>query len=170
MVIKESQKSYVFPRVPLNISLPKDYPDIGEISNVTVIPEINDYRYNRNELELWGSYQLFISYQKAQPGADEEPEELRELECDEFFSHLKLQADGLFRDEEQLSAQKASELYTVQFTRTFHTYVSTDFISRPRLFKPLIIVERVDVKSKDNRSIKGELVLGMINKPRRGPW
>lgn len=170
MVIKENQKSYIFPRVPLNITLPEDYPDIGEISNVTVIPEINDYKFNRSELELWGSYQLIISYQKKQPGKEEEPEELNELECDEFFSHLKLEADGLFRDEEQLNAQTASELYTVRFTRPFHTYVSTDFITRPRLFKPLIIVERIDVKSKDNRLIKGELVLEMINKPRRTSW
>lgn len=172
MVVKDTNKNYIFPRVPINIEIPEDYPDIGEISNISVIPQLSDYSFNRGELELWGSYQVIVSYKKSAPQTWDEPAELCDLSCDEFFSHLRLQADGLFTEEPHQSNQReaASELYTIQFTRPLHTYVSQDAISKPRFFRPLITVERIEAKTSEKRKIKAELVLALINRTRRGNW
>lgn len=171
MLFREVQKSYIFPRIPLNLSIPDNYPDMGSISNISVIPEVTNYKYCREELEIEGQYQLAVSYYKAVSEADSGPSELRELECDDFFSHLKLEANGLFADEDQEDSvnvrKNSAELYTVHFSRPFHTYVDLEFINRPRSFKPAIVVEKVGLIPDTLRKLKGELVLSLINKSRR---
>lgn len=174
MLFREVPKNYVFPRIPLNLTIPDNYPDLGSISNITVIPELTNFKYSREELEIRGQYQVAVSYYKALSEEDYGPRELRELECDDFFSHLKLEADGLFADDDQEDAvnvrKNSAELYTVHFTREFHTYVDLEFINKPRSFKPGIVVEKAELAPDNARTVKGELVLSLINKSKRNPW
>lgn len=171
MLFREIQKNYIFPRIPLNLSIPDTYPDLGSISNITVIPEVTNFKYSREELEIEGQYQLAVSYYKAVSDTEYGPPELRELECDDFFSHLKLEADGLFADEEQADSvngrKNSAELYSIDFTRQFHTFVDLEFINRPRSFRPGIIVENVELVADTVRNLKGELILSLVNKSRR---
>ena len=171
MLFREVQKNYIFPRIPLNLVIHESYPDIGSISDITVIPEVTNFKYSREELEIEGQYQLAVSYYKAVSEANNGPPELMELEYDNFFSNLKLEADGLFaendEDESANIRKNSAELYTVHFTRQFHTYVDLEFISKPRSFKPGIVVEKAEITPDTVRNLKGELVLSLINKSRR---
>lgn len=174
MLFREVQKNYIFPRIPLNLSIPETYPDLGNISNISVTPEVTNFKYSREEMEIEGQYQLAVSYYKAVSETDYGPPELRELENDDFFGHLKLEADGLFADEDQDGyvnvRNNSTELYTVHFTRRFHTYVDLEFINRPRYFRPGIVVEKVELAPDSTRVLKGELILSLINKSRRRSW
>lgn len=173
MGIQEIRKNFIFPRIPLKFSLPEDYPDVGSIANAAVVPEITGFKFTRNELELEGNYQLAISYYKIQGSVGDGPPELKDLETDDFFSHLKLEADGLFAEannEEGKVTQQAAELYTIHFSKPFHTFVDLEFINRPRTFRPAIVVENVELEPSGGRDIKGQLVLGLINQPRRSSW
>lgn len=169
MVVQEIQKNYVFPRIPLKFQLPDNYPEVGCISSISVVPEIRDFRLNRGEIEIRGSYQVTVSYFEALKQS--EPDKLREIKCDDFFSYLQIQADGLITDSGEEPAmgtgQSSQELNTVQFERPFHTFVDLEFISRPRTFKPGLIIERVDLEAGEGHSLKGELVLSLVNRPRR---
>lgn len=168
-MITDVKRNYIFPRVPLNFLLPENYPNAGNISNVSVVPEVKSFRFIRNEMEIHGSYSLIVSYYKADAQTDLEPEVYSELsDDDDFFSHLKMQADGLFADgsEKTPSKQNNSELYSVNFSRPFHTFVDLEFVNRPRNFKPGITVENVNLETVDGRLIKGDLVLGLINRNR----
>lgn len=174
MAVQDFQKNYIFPRIPLNSTLPDDYPDLGRISNISVAPQIKEYHFSRDELEILGFYEITVSYFKKVSLPDHKPAGLKELHCDDFFSSMKIQADGLFGEcgEEVLSGRQENtqELYTVQFTRPFHTFIDLEFITRPRSFKPAIIVEKVELNSEDERILKGELVLGLVNRLRRNTW
>ncbi len=169
-MLKEVQKGYVFPRIPLNLTLPEDYPDIGCISNIAVIPEINDFRQGRDEIEIKGSYQVSVSYIKAETRPHMHVGD-RVLNCKDFFGQLKLQADGLFSEEEdQESRDVSGELYTVNFTRPFHTFVDLEAVSRSRYHRPFMAVERVHLEPAEGRLLKGELVLWLATRPRRSGW
>lgn len=171
MVIQEIQTSYTFPRIPLSFVIPDDYPEPGRISNVSVIPEIEGYHFTREELEIKGNYQITVSFFKTSPGSIQAAG-ARPLNC-EFFSNLKVSSDGFLADSEethQESENDAREMYTVHFNRPFHTFIDIEFINRPRSFKPAIVVERVDLDIAGKRELRGELVLGLANRVRRGPW
>jgi len=172
MASEDNHKNHVFPRIPLKLEIPGDYPDIGRILNISVIAEIKEYRITRHEMEISGSYRITVSYFKTPCPPDEGPRELRELECDDFFSHLRIQADGLFTDnqEEPQGTAGSPELYTVHFARPFHTFVDTQFIGRVRQFKPGMTVVKADLNRKSERLVGGELVLGLVNRTRRRLW
>ncbi|PKM81415.1 MAG: hypothetical protein CVU89_09185 [Firmicutes bacterium HGW-Firmicutes-14] len=171
MALRDIQKSYIFPRIPLRLELPENYPDIGNISNVSVVPEIKVYRYSREGLEIKGSYQIIVSYFSALPNEDEEVTEFRELEEDDFFSHLKLQADGLFAETDDTGTGGEAgfpELYTVHFSRAFHTFVEPETVNGFVNFKPGMVVEKINLNdSEEGRLLKGELVFGLVNMPKK---
>ncbi len=174
VTVGDTKNVIIFPRIPLKLTLPQDYPCVGRISNVSVVPEISDYRISRGEMEIKGSYQITISYMKT-PDKEEDqgPPELKELENDDFFCHLRLQADGLFADAEDNypgDSETGAELYTVHYTRPFHTYVDLHMIDRPRQYKPGMVVEKADFRCDGPDSFRGELVLGLVNRARRRPW
>ena len=169
-MISNINERFVFPRIPLRFSLPEGYPNVGRILNVSVEPEITEYRIRQGELEIKGSYQVTISYFEALSEEEQGPPELRELEEDDFFCHLRLETDGLFTDEDDGNSKTGnitSELYTVHFLRPIHTIVDTQFIGRPRYYRPGIAVERAEVTGDGRREIKGELVLSLANRGRR---
>lgn len=172
MLASEIQKTYIFPRIPLNFKLPESYPDADVISNISVIPEITGFKYTRNEIELDGRYTVAVSFYKAEPEQSADADESFDSEADDFFSNLKLEENGLISDRSDEAAAKprrnSLELYTVHFTRPFHTYVDLEFIPRPRSFRPGMVVDKAGLKPFDGRNLKGELILGLINKPRRG--
>ncbi len=172
MLAGEVQKTFVFPRIPLSFNLPDDYPDAGLISNISVTPEITNFKYTREEIELEGRYTVAVSFYKTQSEAGNEAEDFPENEPDDFFSRLKLEDNGLLCDcsgEAKAKArQDSSELYTVHFSRQFHTFVDLEFITKPRSFRPGMVVEKAGLEIIDRRTLKGELIFGLINKPRRG--
>ncbi len=174
MAVQEIQKNYVFPRIPLKFLLPDNYPEVGRISNISVIPKIQKFRFSRDELEIRGVYQITVSYFEALAQSDIESSETRELKCDDFFSNVKLHANGLFRDNEEEclsgTGNASRDLYSVQFSRPFHTFIDLQFIGRPRVFKPGLVVEKVNLDKDQGHSIKGELVLGLVNKTRWSYW
>lgn len=100
-----------------------------------------------------------------------ETAERTELKYDEFFSPLKLQSDGYFTEvEDELDASNESsgrEVYTVTFSRHFHTFVDNESIGRPRSFRPFMVVERINLEPEGQRLLKGELALQLINRNRR---
>ncbi len=169
MAIRHIEKSFVFPRIPLHFKLPDNYPDLGRISNVSVIPEIRHFRFGREELEIKGEYQIAVSYTR--PKADTDKYENTET-FDDFFSILKIQSNGLLADEETGDKSEEfkdfPELYTVHFTKPFHTYLDMHLIYRPRFFKPGMVVESMHLEISDDRTMKGQLVLGLVNTARRG--
>lgn len=171
MAIPKVWKSYVFPRIPLKFELPESYPGAGKISSVTVVPKIRNFRFERDELEIKGSYQVTVSYFKAFPEPIPYPVEQAELQYDGFFSHLKLQSDGFFADREEDypagPVNPAAELYTVQFLRPLHTFIDLEFVGRTRNYRPGLVVEKVEVEGGEGRLLKGELVLGLVNRGRR---
>ncbi|MBU7007812.1 hypothetical protein [Phosphitispora fastidiosa] len=172
MTVGETKKMIVFPRIPLKLNLPSGYPKAGKISNISIAPEISEYRVSRSEMEIKGSYQITVSYFQACDKEDQTPPELKEVENDDFFCHLRLQADGLFVDEEDDYSGNTglgAELYTVHYTRPFHTFVDIQLIERPRQYKPGMIVEKADLTS-DGSGLSGELVLGLVNRARRRSW
>ncbi|WP_418791350.1 hypothetical protein [Phosphitispora sp. TUW77] len=173
MMVSNIKNRIVFPRIPLKLSLPSGYPDVGKISNISIDPEITDFRHISGEIEIKGYYQITVSYFQARNEEDLDPPELKELENDNFFCHLKLQADGLFAEEEDNCSGKAgigTELYTVHYSKPFHTYVDINLIDRARQFRPGMVVERVDLVSDEPGSLSGELVLGLVNRTRRYRW
>lgn len=171
MLAADIQKTYIFPRIPLNFNLPESYPDAGVVSNISVIPEITSFKYTRDELELEGNYMVAVAFYKTQQKQGIDTEESSESEPDDFFSRLKLGDNGLLSDCSGEAAakirQNLMELYTVHFTRQFHTYVDLEFVPRPRSFRPGMVVEKAGLEPVDGRNLKGELVLGLINRPRR---
>lgn len=173
MTVVETKKMIVFPRIPLKLNLPPGYPNVGKISNISIAPEISEYRVSRGEMEINGSYQITVSYFQAREKEDQGLPEQKEPENDDFFCHLRLQADGLFADEEDNysgNTGRGTELYTVHYTRPFHTFVDIHLIERPRQYKPGMVVERADLSCDGFGSLSGELVLGLVNRARRRPW
>ncbi len=174
MVVSEMPKTYIFPRVPLKLTLPDNYPEIDLIASISVFPEIKDFRFLREELEIEGSYLVSVSYFKASPQTGVQSAKTGTLPGDDFFGSLKLQADGLFADdaEEYLTGttKTCPELYTVEFSRPLHTFIDLELISHPRTYKPGLVIEKVDLEASGARSFRGELVLGLINKARRNYW
>lgn len=172
MLAGDIQKTYIFPRIPLNFKLPEDYPDAGVISNFSVTPEITNFKYNRDEIELEGKYTVVVSFYKTEPEPVSSTDVLPESEADDFFSRLELKENGLLSEYSGKAASKIKrnslELYTVHFSREFHTFVDLEFITRPRVFRPGMVVEKAGFESVDGRNLKGEIVLGLINRPRRG--
>jgi hypothetical protein len=172
MVVHEIQSSYRFPRIPLSFEIPDSYPELGRISNFSVVPEITEYHFSREEIEIRGRYQITVSYFKRLPEASFPSTGPRALQC-EFFGNMTVCSDGFLVDsEESLPEGNADtrELYTVQFSRPIHTFIDLEFISRPRSFKPVIIVERADLDIAGERTLKGELVLGLANRARKSAW
>lgn len=170
MVIQEIQASYIFPRIPLSFMIPEGYPDLGRISNISVVPEIAEFHFTREEMEMLGGYQISVSYFKTAPEAKSIAP--KTLKC-EFFGNMTMCSDGFLADsEETLSGCSADtrELYTVQFSRQIHTFIDLEFISRPRSFKPALTIERADLEIADERRLKGELVLGLANRTRKNGW
>jgi len=96
VTVVETKKMIVFPRIPLKLNLPPGYPNVGKISNISIAPEISDYRVSRGEMEIKGSYQITVSYFQAREKEDQDLPEQKEPENDDFFCHLRLQTDGLF--------------------------------------------------------------------------
>ena len=173
MTVGETKKMIVFPRIPLKLNLPSGYPNPGKISNISIVPEISEYRVSRSEMEIKGSYQITVSYFQGRDKEDQALPKLKEVESDDFFCHLRLQADGLFADEEDNysgSTGRGTELYTVHYKRPFHTFVDIHLIERPRQYKPGMVVEKADLSSDGSGSLSGELVLGLVNRARRRPW
>lgn len=170
MAVQDIQQNYVFPRIPLNLTVPDNYPDIGRVSNISIVPEVKEFKFTRDELELWGSYLVTVSYFKNQPAT----EFVVHKPCDQFFSMLKVRSDGMFAEceDDYTSGYKENsrELYTAHFTRAFHTFVDLEFISKPRSFRPSIVVEKADIDRADERTLKGEVVLGLTNRFRRNIW
>lgn len=170
MAFEDSEKTYLFPRIPLRLNLPDGYPDVGAISNISVLPEIADYRITQDELELKGNYQINVSYFKKRPASEQAEEEVAELSYDQFFSALKVKDDGLFADDDEREAPAAGrgnrELYTVSFERPFHTYVDLEFINPPRSFKPVLMVDKISLEPGDDRILKGELLLELSGRTR----
>ena len=170
MVIQEIQTSYTFPRIPLTFTIPDNFPELGRISNISVVPEIAEYHFSREEMEIRGRYQITVSYFKMVPESNFPSTGPRALQC-EFFGNMTVCSDGFLADSEEGSLPEGDadtrELYTVQFSRQIHTFIDLEFISRPRSFKPAIIVERVDLDIAGERSLKGELVLGLANRVRK---
>ena len=170
MVLEDTQKGYPFPRIPLNLQLPDNYPDVERISSITVTPEIKDIRYNQEEMEIKGIYQVAVSYFRAGQKERESAMEPNDLCVDEFFSYLKLQDDGLFvedDDEESLviGANKR-ELYTASFIRSFHTFVDLEYLGQPAHSKPLMVVDKVELLPEGHRVLRGELFLELVSKNR----
>lgn len=169
MVMQGIQTNYTFPRIPLSFVIPDSYPELGRISNISVVPEISEYHFTREEMEMQGRYQISVSYFKHVPDADFASTEPRALQC-EFFGNMTVCSNGLLADSEERPPESGAgtrELYTVQFNRPIHTFIDLEFIGRPRSFKPAIIVERVDLEIAGGRSLKGELVLGLANRMRK---
>ena len=171
MALQDIQKNFIFPRIPLSFTLPEEYPEVATISNVSVTPEISGFGFNRDELEIQGTYQVTVSYFKPLIRSDEGPAPVRACNCEDFFGSLKLQADGCIAEYEEPSrsgeGKDTHELYTVSFTKPFHTFVDLEFIHRPRSFRPSIVVEKVDLAPADGRGLKGELVFSLTNRNRR---
>ncbi len=171
MAIRDIEKTFVFPRIPLNFELPENYPEVGKILNISIVPEITHFRFGRDELEIKGEYQIAVSYIKGQSDSGTDKLENREF-CDNFFSILKIQSNGLFTDDEPesslINSKTSPELYTVHFNRSFHTYLDLEVIPRPRFFRPGMVVERAHLERNGGRTLKGELVLGLVNVARRG--
>ena len=167
MVTQEIKTRYTFPRIPLNIVIPESHPKLGRISNISVVPEIAEYHFTREEMEIRGNYQVIVSYFKPEPESfSKDP---RTLQC-EFFGNMRVCSDDLLVDSEESldeGGADARELYTLQLSRPIHTFVDPEFISKPKSFKPVIVVERADLKIAGERSLKGELVLGLANRTRK---
>lgn len=170
MALEDNQKNYLFPRIPLTLILPDNYPDAGGISNISVIPKIGDYRLGQDELEIIGSYRINVSYFKGNSAA-EKPPAAAELKYDQFFSALKVQENGLFAEDEDPPASPevpaGKELYTVSFSKSFHTYVDRQEINPPRSFKPVMVVDKINLWPEGGRVLKGELLLELVNRSRR---
>lgn len=169
MVMQGIQTNYTFPRIPLSFMIPDSYPELGRISNISIVPEISEYHFTREEMEIKGIYQISVSYFKHVPEADLPSTGPKALQC-EFFGNVKVCSGGFLADSEERLPEGgagARELYTVQFSRPIHTFIDLEFIGRPRSFKPAIIVERADMDIADGRSLKGELVLGLANRMRK---
>ncbi|MDT3699686.1 MAG: hypothetical protein RO469_09670 [Thermincola sp.] len=168
MVIQEIQSSYTFPRIPLSLLVPAGYPELGKISNFSVVPQIAEYRFSREEMEIRGGYQITVSYFKMLSDLKVPVTEPRKLQC-EFFDNMTLCANGLLKDAEECSSEGSAdtrELYTVEFSRPIHTFIDLEFIGRPRSFRPVIIVESANLEIAGENSLKGELVLGLANRLR----
>ena len=170
MALEDNQKNYLFPRIPLTLILPDNYPDTCGISNISVIPKISEYHLTQDELEIRGSYRIDVSYFKGNmaPG---KTQAATELKYDQFFSALKLQENGLFVEDVEpqvLPEGPASrELYTVSFSKPFHTYVDRQEINPSRSFKPVMVVNKIDIWPEGGRVLKGELLLELVNRSRR---
>jgi hypothetical protein len=172
MAIQESQASYTFPRIPLNFSIPENYPELERISNISVIPEITDYHFTREEMEIKGSYQIEVSYFKTLPEDNFNSTGSGTTKC-EFFGNIRVCSEGLIEDPDASFPEDDAdtrELYTVQFSRPFHTFIDLEFIARPRSYRPTITIERADLDIAGKRQLKGELVLGVTNLVRRNGW
>lgn len=174
MSVRDIPRSFIFPRIPLDLLLPESYPDLGKISNISVIPEIKETKFHSAELEIAGDYQVAVSYFNDVTQTETDYSTAHEMKCEDFFSHLKVHANGLLGETEEnvemKVAPKQSELYTVHFIRPFHTYIDYEQLDRPRYFRPGIAVEDVNFEKTGARSLKGHLTLGLINRTRRGRW
>lgn len=139
-MIEEIPRGFLFPRIPLSFTLPDSYPDVECISNISVIPKIRNFRLGRDEMEISGSYETTVSYFKVPTGSGNEVRENR---------------------------YNPKELYTASFSRPFHTFVDLESINSSKPFRPLIVVDRIDLEPAKGRGFKGELVLELINRGRR---
>jgi len=170
LALEDNQKNYLFPRIPLTLILPDNYPDAGGISNMSVIPKISDYHLGQDELEITGSYRINVSYFKGNLAPEKKPA-ATELKYDQFFSALKVQENGLFAEgeESQVSPEgfAGRELYTVSFSKPFHTYVDRQEINPSRSFKPVMVVDKINLWPEGGRVLKGELLLELVNRSRR---